>query len=155
MLLLLRPLTPPPRRPRCLAAHIAQPRRARQHSVDPAHYGDPGLDGIVKSVARIREGGWDYVVLQDQSGEWFEMEPPNLWNYGTYNVQQRHHGTRVCGRCPSFRVLTCTYDEPPPCKRNRPWGWVHRACRQANGIERGVHRTCRQANEIDLPVAHE
>ena len=53
-----------------------------EHSVTPEHYNDPGLDGIVKSVEKIRQGGWNYVVLQDQSGNYFQLEPPNLDSYG-------------------------------------------------------------------------
>ena len=56
----------------------------KEHAVDPSHYGDPALDGVVHSVGKIREGGWDYVMLQDQSGEWFELEPPDLWSYKSF-----------------------------------------------------------------------
>lgn len=37
-----------------------------EHSVFPEHYHDAGFDGKIESVAKIREGGWDYVMLQDQ-----------------------------------------------------------------------------------------
>ena len=49
-------------------------------------YGEPGLlycnTAGTGTIAKIREGGWDYVVLQDQSDEYFQLKPPLFWDYG-------------------------------------------------------------------------
>ena len=45
----------------------------REHAVDPADYAHTSTS--LQTIAMIRRGAWDYVVLQDQSGSWFYFKP--------------------------------------------------------------------------------
>lgn len=66
----------------------------REHAYDPS---DSELSDIsLQSVRKIREGAWDFVVLQDQSDAYFQLIPPFFNQYGaTYNVP-----SVVCNNAP-------------------------------------------------------
>jgi len=45
----------------------------REHAVNPADYAHTSTG--LRTISMIRQGGWDFVVLQDQSGSWFYFKP--------------------------------------------------------------------------------